>query len=1096
MPPKGGYSKELLEKITSDRWLNLNPNDKFTSVLKPTLEDKENPHLYLFKLFRKPENLYLTAKYVFGVDLALFQMVVLQEMYQHTFPMLIGSRGMSKSFLLAFYALWKCFINQGSQIVITASSFRQAKFVFTYAAKIFEKAKILQDLLNYRKGSNEKNGPKWDTDRCEMFIGESTIVAIPLGHDGGKIRGQRASTLIIDERATVPTDVVQRVLFGFAAVSQDPVEKMKRQARMDALKELGLWTPDMDDEESKLLKSNQSIVSGSAYYQFNDFYKEYKQYKEIITSRGDKTKMEELFGGEVPPGISHKDFCVIRLPYELLPKGFMDDKTISRAKATFSKSTYLMEYSACLTEDAKIITDTGLKNIIDINIGDLVLTHKGRFKPVIKKTYRKYDGDLYKFKNAGTNFELSCTPEHPFYINSQWVTAKNLDDKFELVNLRELNNNKFIKLDDYTDNFIVINDKIYASSSQRTLTHKQIAEIRKSKDPAAVLSKKYNVPRPIIYAAKKDIKNVPKGAVPREIKLDYDFGLIVGYYAAEGSVGAEGRSITFALDGHHDTKLEVYVEQLVTACERVFGIKPKKYKKDSVCGVTINNRILCDMIKKICPGIAYNKYIDPRILFSNKEFLRGVITGYWNGDGHLPSNKSTHIIAASTSLDLLTQIRLVLSYFGISCFIGRRYNPGFSYFRGKKYNTRQSYSLLIYSQNGERFRNIFYNQAIICDKKSKSVVNTGDSSVFTINNFDIEDYSGYVYNLEVEEDNSYSTINATIHNCFVGDSEGFFRRSTIESCVTHKPIILASGEKVKFSARIKGSQSCKYVYGIDPASEQDNFAIVILEVYEDHSRVVYCWTSRKDIHKKKIAAGLAIDQNFYYYCVSKIRELMTSFPCLRIGIDSQGGGNQIVDMMGDANLLKRGEQPLFEVIDKDKPKPTDPKHGLHIIEKVQFVKSDWTSEANHGLKSDLENKNILFPFLDVSELASSKALKEESRDGEFLEDCALEIEEMKDELAKIVITQTENGTERWDTPATKGEGGKKTRERKDRYSALLIANMVARSHRRAIAHAPPPYVPVGGDAAKTSKIISNNELYIGPEWFTRGVNNAKLYRSV
>lgn len=678
MPPKGGYSKDLLEQLTSDRWLNLNPNEKFSSVLKPTLEDKENPHLYLFKLFRKPENLYLTAKYVFGVDLALFQMVVLQEMYRHTFPMLIGSRGMSKSFLLAFYALWKCFINQGSQIVITASSFRQAKFVFTYAAKMFEKAKILQDLLNYRKGSNEKNGPKWDTDRCEMFIGESTIVAIPLGHDGGKIRGQRASTLIIDERATVPTDVVQRVLFGFAAVSQDPVEKMKRQARMDALKELGLWTPEMDDEESKLLKSNQSIVSGSAYYQFNDFYKEYKQYKEIITSRGDRTKMEELFGGEVPPGISHKDFCVIRLPYELLPKGFMDDKTISRAKATFSKSTYLMEYSAV----------------------------------------------------------------------------------------------------------------------------------------------------------------------------------------------------------------------------------------------------------------------------------------------------------------------------------------------------------------------------------------------------------------------------------FVGDSEGFFRRSTIESCVTHKPITLASGDKVKFSARVKGSQACKYVYGIDPASEQDNFAIVILEVYEDHSRVVYCWTSRKDIHKKKIAAGLAIDQNFYYYCVSKIRELMVNFPCLRIGIDSQGGGNQIIDLLGDANLLKRGEQPIFEIIDRDKPKPTDLKHGLHIVEKIQFVKSDWTSEANHGLKSDLENKNILFPFLDVSELASSKALKEESRDGEFLEDCALEIEEMKDELAKIVITQTENGTERWDTPATKGEGGKKTRERKDRYSALLIANMVARSHRRAIAHAPPPYVPVGGDAARTNKIISTNELYVGPEWFTRGVNNAKLYRGV
>ena len=33
-----------------------------------------------------------------------------------------------------------------------------------------------------------------------------------------------------------------------------------------------------------------------------------------------------------------------------------------------------------------------------------------------------------------------------------------------------------------------------------------------------------------------------------------------------------------------------------------------------------------------------------------------------------------------------------------------------------------------------------------------------------------------------------------------------------------------------------------------------------------------------------------------------------------------------------------------------------------------------------------------------------------------LEDCVMEIEELKDELSMIVMTQTSTGREKWDTP--------------------------------------------------------------------------------
>jgi hypothetical protein len=93
---------------------------------------------------------------------------------------------------------------------------------------------------------------------------------------------------------------------------------------------------------------------------------------------------------------------------------------------------------------------------------------------------------------------------------------------------------------------------------------------------------------------------------------------------------------------------------------------------------------------------------------------------------------------------------------------------------------------------------------------------------------------------------------------------------------------------------------------------------------------------------------------------------------------------------------------------------------------VQFAKSDWTAEANHGMRKDLEDKVLLFPQFDpvmiaLSSEGDSRAVKEGdiSRLYDSLENCMLEIEELKDEMATIVLTRTGTGVnsrDRWDTP--------------------------------------------------------------------------------
>jgi hypothetical protein len=352
-----------------------------------------------------------------------------------------------------------------------------------------------------------------------------------------------------------------------------------------------------------------------------------------------------------------------------------------------------------------------------------------------------------------------------------------------------------------------------------------------------------------------------------------------------------------------------------------------------------------------------------------------------------------------------------------------------------------------------------------------------------------------------------ATIHTGIYNmeyaaCFVTDSEGFFRRSLIENCVTSdsKPIVI-NEKRIIFDVSVSGNSSAQYIYGIDPASEQDNFSITVLEVHPDHSRIVYCWTTNRSNFKERQKTGLVKDHDFYGFCARKIRNLMKTFPCARIGMDAQGGGVAIEEALHDPSKLEDGENLIWPIIDPNKKSETDDQAGLHLIELVQFAKADWTSQANHGLRKDLEDKVLLFPRFDS--LTLGLALDKEGKDiletdlnpiYDSVSECILEIEELKNELTTIVMTQTSNGPnarDRWDTPEIKLQNGKKGRLRKDRYSSLIIANMLARQMNRTLKNI--SYDIVGGNAR--NMVGQTGDMYKGPEWFTSSAND-EIYKGI
>lgn len=314
---------------------------------------------------------------------------------------------------------------------------------------------------------------------------------------------------------------------------------------------------------------------------------------------------------------------------------------------------------------------------------------------------------------------------------------------------------------------------------------------------------------------------------------------------------------------------------------------------------------------------------------------------------------------------------------------------------------------------------------------------------------------------------------------FISDSNGFFKRSLIEGCTTNRVIMMPQSGPVQFTASLTGSKSFKYIYAVDPASEKDNFSIVILELHPDHRRVVYCWTTTRKKHRAQVKKGITQEITFYEYCVRKLRDLMRLFPCERIMVDAMGGGYAVEEAFHAQHLLEPGEQFVWRVIDQEDPQEWDSYAGQHLLEMVQFAKADWVNLANHGLKKDMEDKVLLFPMFDAVKLAYS--IEKDKRAGcenDTLEDCMLEIEELKNELTTITHNKTISGRDKWDTPEIKLAGNKKGRLKKDRYSALVMANMGARIL-QAAAPPIPEYNPMGGFAHAIKKPEGSHALYCG-----------------
>lgn len=110
--------------------------------------------------------------------------------------------------------------------------------------------------------------------------------------------------------------------------------------------------------------------------------------------------------------------------------GLLTREDMDRERGEGTSEEMIQQEYFCFPPGTNVWTDKGQKPIESIELGDVVLSHAGRWRKVERLHRRDYEGELVSIKSAGMPIPLRCTPNHPVRVcdpatqTYRWVRAE------------------------------------------------------------------------------------------------------------------------------------------------------------------------------------------------------------------------------------------------------------------------------------------------------------------------------------------------------------------------------------------------------------------------------------------------------------------------------------------------------------------------------------------------------------------------------------------------------------------------------------------------------------------------------------------------
>ena len=367
----------------------------------------------------------------------------------------------------------------------------------------------------------------------------------------------------------------------------------------------------------------------------------------------------------------------------------------------------LFTYSfPCFTGDTLVLTNAGYKRINEIEIGDTVLTHTNQYKKVTN-VFNQGVKDIVSLKGMAFH-NIKTTETHKFLTRERYRTWNNERRSYD----RLFHEPQWVEVKDLTkDHYLGLS-----------------------------INQKSELP---VWDGYSNSWNTGYGDRTYDTNLitplleNNNFWWLIGRYVADGWTRSQGGIIIAVPD--------VKLEELESKVDGLF--KYNISKEGSVNKVHISVKEL-ELFVKQFGYYAHGKKVSPEVLSLPVELLKSFIEGYFSGDGSYIESKKLYK-CTSVSEELIYGIgQCVAKVYRRPYSIYKDIRPETHFIEGRVVNQRDTYSLTFKLETGKQDQ-AFYEDGHIW---------------FPFNGLEF-DGQETVYDIEVEDDHSFTVFNTIVHNC-------------------------------------------------------------------------------------------------------------------------------------------------------------------------------------------------------------------------------------------------------------------------------------------------------------------------------------------
>lgn len=295
-----GYQNFQIDKKKFSKTANIFMKSNNRQIAKPKSERLMEGVDVWCSFYRA--NPHRFVKDYLGVELKLFQQILLYIMMHFHFFTYIAARGQGKTYLTAIFCVTRAILFPKTKIIAASGQKSQAKEIIGKIKELMADSPLLaREISDLREGSNEP--------RVDFHNG--SWIRIVAANDGA--RGARSNLLIVDEYRLVSSDIIDSVLKKFQISPRQPAFLNK---------------PEYKDNK-KYKERNKQIFLSSAWYKAHESWDRVVSYKDSM--------------------LEGKLYFTCAIPYQIsIKEGLLNEEEVAddMAEKNFNEVKFQMEMEA------------------------------------------------------------------------------------------------------------------------------------------------------------------------------------------------------------------------------------------------------------------------------------------------------------------------------------------------------------------------------------------------------------------------------------------------------------------------------------------------------------------------------------------------------------------------------------------------------------------------------------------------------------------------------------------------------------------------------------------------------------------------------